>query len=357
MADIYINNGDDLFAMTRELLDASGAARLFAAGQRVLVKPNLVVEKPPSEGATTHPEIVEAIIVFLRELGVTDIVIAEGSGVGNDTTRAFSVCGYDRLASGYGVRLLNTQKDEVRTVEVAGHALGICAAALDADVIVNVPVLKGHCQTWLTCCLKNLKGLIPDREKRRYHTLGIHDPVAALNMAVRPQLHVVDAVCGDRTYEEGGTPVQTDQILLGFDAALIDSYAATLLGYAPEEIGYLKRVCELGYGQYADDSTEIVEFHREKRRTAELPNRDRVRQLARHVDADEACSICYALLISSLNRAGTPKHGEIIHIGQGFRGKKPGRYGSGDCCRGCDTYAPGCPPKSKDIIAMLRGME
>ena len=32
----------------------------------------------------------------------------------------------------------------------------------------------------MTCALKNLKGCLPDREKRRFHALGLTKPIAAL---------------------------------------------------------------------------------------------------------------------------------------------------------------------------------
>ena len=54
--------------------------------------------------------------------------------------------------------------------------LSVCKRAAEADFLINVPVLKAHCQTLFTCALKNLKGVIPDKEKRRYHTLGYPPP-------------------------------------------------------------------------------------------------------------------------------------------------------------------------------------
>ena len=41
------------------------------------------------------------------------------------------------------------------------------------DRLINIPVLKGHCQTAMTCSLKNLKGCIPNKEKQRYHREGL----------------------------------------------------------------------------------------------------------------------------------------------------------------------------------------
>ena len=46
-------------------------------------------------------------------------------------------------------------------------------------------LLKDHCQAAVTCALKNHKGVIPNSEKRRFYTLGLHKPTAHLNPIAR----------------------------------------------------------------------------------------------------------------------------------------------------------------------------
>ena len=58
--------------------------------------------------------------------------------------------------------------------------LEICREAKSLDFLINVPVMKGHCQTKITCALKNMKGLLPNREKRHFHAMGLHKPIAHL---------------------------------------------------------------------------------------------------------------------------------------------------------------------------------
>lgn len=81
--------------------------------------------------------------------------------------------------------------------------LKVCDTALQAEFVINMPVLKGHCQTKITCALKNNKGVIPNSEKRRYHTMGLHKPIAHLNTVVRNDFILVDNICGDLDFEEG----------------------------------------------------------------------------------------------------------------------------------------------------------
>jgi uncharacterized protein (DUF362 family) len=342
--------------MTCILLRQSGVAKRLTAGMNVVIKPNLVVAKPAAEGAVTHPEVVEGIVLFLNENGISSITIAEGSWLGEMTARAFDRCGYTALAKKYGIKLFDTKNDKVIKKTVDGLTLGVCETVLNADFLINVPVLKGHCQTTMTCCLKNMKGCIPDSEKRRYHNIGLHRPIAVLNTILKPHLHVIDSICGDPTFEEGGNPVRTDRILLGTDPVLLDSYAATLIGHDPQDIEYLRIASSLGIGRFFDADMEFNELQSEMRPKTDVKNQSHlVRRFAKHIDEQNACSACYAALICALRQMGSvsAKTG-TIKIGQSFRDQKCAGIGVGNCCSGCDRYVPGCPPTAAQILDLLR---
>ncbi|HWQ79831.1 MAG TPA: DUF362 domain-containing protein [Anaerovoracaceae bacterium] len=356
MTDIYIHYGTDLTGITYELMAAARIADRLRPEMTVGIKPNLVVARPADGGATTHPEIVEGVIRYVRDAGVRRIAILEGSWVGDGTQKAFRNCGYAELAEKYGASLIDTKHDKVVERSSKGLTLSLCESALKVDYLVNVPVLKGHCQTGMTCCLKNLKGCIPDSEKRRYHTLGLHKPIAALNTLLRPALHIIDSVCGDPTFEEGGNPVEANRILLGFDPVLLDSYAAQLLGFEPDDIEYLRLAKEYGVGTYADSKTEIVELNahnRPKTAGSRRVQSSTVKKYSQFIDEDGACSACYAALVSALHQTNGLGYGRI-RIGQGYKGKTSKGLGTGNCAAGCEHYVKGCPPKASDIAAMIR---
>ena len=103
--------------------------------------------------------------------------------MGDDTGRAFRAAGYEAVGKKYGVPLFDLKRDKTRRVDTPLRPMDICCRALDADYLINLPVLKGHCQTAMTCALKNCKGCLPDREKRRFHAEGLMRPIAALAAA------------------------------------------------------------------------------------------------------------------------------------------------------------------------------
>ena len=207
MSRIYEIFGTNAHAMTRALMESAGAACKIPSGASVALKPNLVVAASPETGATTHAGVLSGAIEYLRDHGFRDISIIEGSWVGDDTGRAFRAAGYEAVGKKYGVPLFDLKRDKTRRVDTPLRPMDICCRALDADYLINLPVLKGHCQTAMTCALKNCKGCLPDREKRRFHAEGLMRPIAALAAALRPELTIVDSLCGDLDFEEGGNPV------------------------------------------------------------------------------------------------------------------------------------------------------
>jgi uncharacterized protein (DUF362 family) len=236
---IYVNYGTDIVKNTLEILQASDISTYLDKSMNIAIKPNLVLAAPASDGATTHPEVVEGIIIFLREYGIKNIEIIESSWIGDSTKRAYKVCGFEELSRKYGVPLFDLKDDSCTKKTHGDLSMSLCNRALNTDFLINVPVLKAHCQTRLTCNMKNLKGCIPDIEKRRFHTLGLHKPIAVLNKLMPTDYCVVDGICGDLTFEEGGNPVESNRIIVGRNPLLVDSFCAGLIGYRPDEVEYL----------------------------------------------------------------------------------------------------------------------
>lgn len=355
--EIYVIYGNTPKEMVKALLDHMAPERGVAQDARIGIKPNLVVAKPYTSGATTCPDVVAGVIEYWQSKGFRQLIILEGSWVGARTREAFRVCGYEDLARKYQVELVDLQQDSFRVYQADEMRISICDQAKDLDYLINIPVLKGHCQTGLTCALKNLKGCIPDQEKRNFHRMGLHRPIAYLNKLLPQHLIIVDGLMGDLDFEEGGNPVQMNRLIAGTDPVRIDAYAAQLLGYGLEEIPYIGLAGQLGVGEADEHLTTIVELNRDHA-AQPLLRSDKVRRLARYIDERDACSACYGSLIHALERLnGKGLLGGLtqkICIGQGHRGHKMNGIGIGQCTHGCSEHLGGCPPKASEIIVFLR---
>ena len=353
--EIWRSYGTDFKEMTKRLLVQSGLEEMLPdKAARIALKPNLVTPVPAKFGGTTHPEVVAGIIEFLHEMDYRNIVIAEGSWVGDKTAEAFDYCGYNSLAAEYGVEILDMQKEKGVPVDCGGMQLNICGCVKDWDFLINVPVLKGHCQTHITCALKNMKGLIPNTEKRRFHTMGLHKPIAHLNAGIHQDFIVIDHICGDLDFEEGGSPVVRNCVMTACDPVLVDAYVCSLLGYSTDEVPYIGLADSLGVG--SSDLADLRLITCEGDPYEDLPEHRHL-DVSYAVDEVDSCSACYGVLIPALDRL--KEEGLLdrlpaqIGIGQGHRGKT-GKIGVGNCTAKFDFCVKGCPPKEEDIYQQLR---
>lgn len=265
-------------------------------------------------------------------------------------------CGYDKVCRKYGVRFYDLKKDETRLTDTPMRPMEIACRALDTDYLIDLPVLKGHCQTEMTCALKNLKGCLPDHEKRRFHSEGLFKPIAALAAALKPSLTIVDSICGDLNYEEGGNPVHTNRMFLGTDPVQIDAYGCQLMGLKLEDVPYIGFAEEWGAGSAEVKEEDIIRLN-EPIYGQEYPQPSgKVKKLTRNVHADNACSACFASLVRALYIAeeeGLQIKGRI-HIGQGYQGKSLEGLGIGKCCMEAERCVTGCPPTASAIVQQFR---
>ena len=356
--EIIVIHGEDIVAMTRRLLEEADLASMIGEQRkRIGIKPNLVGAYPAEDGATTHPAIVEELIRYLQENGFRDITILEGSWVGDRTEDAFEVCGYTALAKAYDVRLVDTQKDTAHEEDCEGIKLWICDSVRSIDFLINVPVLKGHCQTRMTCALKNMKGLIPNKEKRRFHTMGLHKPIAHLNTRIRQDFILVDSICGDWDFEDGGNPVVTNRMYAAKDPVLCDAFGCRLLSREVSEVPYIGMAEALGAGSADLAHADIRYLNAPKSGTGEAPAASRVLRLAEKAEEIDSCSACYGYLIPALvmlDREGLlDQLDEKVCLGQGYRGLT-GTLGIGTCTREFSCNLLGCPPVESEIYEFLK---
>lgn len=343
--------------MTKELLNrANLKALIWQKTAKIGIKPNLVAPSDPSQGATTHPEVVAGIIEYLQENGFENLCMLEGSWVGDRTEESAGVCGFLDLSERYQVPFWDMQKESFFVKDCGGMELRICEKVRTLDFLINVPVMKGHCQTKITCALKNMKGLIPNSEKRHFHAMGLHQPIAHLGVGIRQDFIVTDNICGDWDFEDGGNPVEMNRLIAGRDPVLMDAWVSHEMGYRTEEIPYIGMAQKLGVG-CADYTKAIIRELNEPMTDLARPGARKIVELRDHVEEVESCSACYGYLIPALNRLKQEglldKLDTGICIGQGYRGKN-GRLGIGQCTGGFVHSLKGCPPTEDEMYRFLK---
>lgn len=359
--DMIMICGMQIKEMTLELLRRADLTGMIHSSCRkpdplIALKPNLLGPIPASDGATTHPQIVEGVIAYLRDAGFENVVVMESSWVGDKTSDSLLVTGFGELCSRLGVPFIDLQKDQSVPVDCAGMTLNICRRALEADYLINLPVIKGHCQTGVTCALKNMKGCIPASEKRRFHRLGLHEPIGHLCAGIRQDFILADAICPDLTFEDGGNPVTLNRLVCASDPVLMDAFAERMIGLEEGSVRYIRIAQECGVGQADLASSRMMTLYEktdggrityiEGPLSSSAVSADRVCTLSetgagalsakgdyrsilkvKEMVCDvDSCSACYGTLIPVLHRLDAEglleKLPDKLCIGQGFRGQR-----------------------------------
>ena len=129
------------------------------------------MDKNPNQHITTHPDVVEAACMILKDKGCK-ILIGESVVFGKKDF-LFERCGMTEVAKKYGAKLVAFEGQEL--IECHGDFLKklfIPKLLKDVDLIISIPKLKTHMFTEYTGAVKNLFGCIPGSKKSEYHVIG-----------------------------------------------------------------------------------------------------------------------------------------------------------------------------------------
>lgn len=253
---------DDAVRRGFELL--GGAGRFVTPGERVLLKPNLLVASPPDAAVTTHPALFAAVARELQEAGA-QLTYGDSPGFGKPASAARRA-GIAEVAERLGVGLADfidgrlVSAPEGRLIKQWYIANGV----LEADALVSLPKLKTHALTRMTGSVKNLFGCVPGVRKGEFHA-RMPDEERFCQMLVdlaaflSPRLHVMDAVVAmEGNGPRGGDPRQVGALLLSTDPVALDGTACRLINLDPELVGTVIAGEEAGLGVWREEAIEVV---------------------------------------------------------------------------------------------------
>lgn len=251
---LAVAHGADPEAVTRAAVQAAGGMERFVkTGQHVVIKPNICVNYHSYEyAATTNPFVVGALVKMALEAGAKRVRVLD-MPFGGTPESAYKNSGIaDAVAAAGGemevmspVKFVNTAIPQGRDIQ----KWKVYKGALDADVLINVPIAKHHSLAGLTLSTKNLFGLVTNPGGLH---MNLGQRAADLLSLVRPALTVIDAVriltANGPTGGSLDDVKKLDTVIAGADGVAADSYAATLFGRKGEEIAYIRAAAEMGLG-------------------------------------------------------------------------------------------------------------
>ncbi len=365
------------------LLKLGGLRRFVRRGQRVVLKPNLVSEHGLKDGVrrggvATDIRVVRAMVEIL--LPVADkVIIAEGSSINrSETWSMFRHYGFDRLVelSPDKVSLVDLNRDEQVEKEIPGgrrvEKRKVPKTLIDADVVINMPVLKVHFAAGASLSIKNLQGAIPPLEKYKVHFFGLWQNLINTYKLIKPQLIILDGLWGQEDFGPiSGTPKQMNLLIGGTNPVAVDTVALKIMGMEPQDSPPVVMAYQEGLGPMDMERIEV-----KGPRLADLvtPFRRPVIDVSGGKDFEvhegEACPGCQGYLhfvLAKLRRPDPQAEGRLlierpftrkvnIFLGPQARGPvnpEETNIFMGICQqhRGhMGRHMPGCPPHAEEII-------
>lgn len=206
--------------VTRVFDMMGGAAKMIEPNSTVVLKPNAGHAAPPEFAVCTHPETVRAVIREVKKANPKRIVIAEAAAVGCDTDECYEACGIAAVAREEGVELVDIKKDkDLINVAVRGYRSNISHVKLprlllEAEHIINLPILKAHASMVFSGALKNIKGVVQDQVHVQMHQQNLTMAMMDVWWACRADINIMDVMHAASGYSpHTPVPIEVDCIM------------------------------------------------------------------------------------------------------------------------------------------------
>lgn len=221
-----------------------------------MLKANMLCARSPEKRVTTDPSVVRAVAGLVLDAGGVPFV-GDSPGIGS-FARVAERTGIAGAAREAGIECFELTRPVPVAVPPGSRfkRLEIASEALEADVIINLPKLKTHCQMLLTLGVKNMYGLIVGQRKVEWHHMaGVdRETFASLLLdiytAAGPALTILDGVWGmEGRGPSNGTPRKLDIIAASGDAVALDAVVCRILGVSPGMYPLYRAAAVRGIGE------------------------------------------------------------------------------------------------------------
>src|SRR5262252_19022 len=255
------------------LIELAGVSTALAPGKTTILKGNISWHFP-FPAANTTPWQLEGTIQALARRGFRDQVCVQNKTVVTNAFKGEDLNHYVPIFKKYEIPVLYNFKDEDMTwvryqpkarmrvldrifpegIQIPDYFFG--------KNIVHLPTTKCHIYTTTTGAMKNaFGGLLNTR--RHYTHSWIHETLVDL-LAIQHEIHaglfaVMDGTtAGDGPGPRTMRPVIKDVMLAAEDQVAIDAVAASMMGFDPLSLEYLRLADEQGLGHAKREDIEVV---------------------------------------------------------------------------------------------------
>jgi len=243
--------------------ELGGMGTFIQKGQKVVIKPNIGWDVIPELGACTNPFLVKRIVEHCFKAGAKEVYVFDHTC--DNWVNCYKNSGIEKAAKSAGAKVVpGNSENYYQKIEIPGgvklKSAKVHELLLETDVFINVPVLKDHNSTRMTCSLKNMMGAVWDRGY--WHANNLNQCIADYALfEKKPALNVID--CYNVMVKHGPQGVSKEDVvqmksqIITTDWVAGDAAAAKMLGVATEKIEYISIAHKMGLGNMKLDSLNI----------------------------------------------------------------------------------------------------
>lgn len=264
---------DSVLDDVARVMSLAGLSDVLDPDSVIVLKDNISWHLP-FISANTTPWQLEGAILALRSSGYDRVVAVHNDTVVTDAYVGGRLTKLKGVYERYGIEeRYNFEPADMEWVEYSPKTEMLALDRVYPDGIripdfmigknvIHLPTMKCHVYTTTTGAMKNAFGGLLGRDRHYAHSL-IHETLVDL-LAIQKDIHpgvfaLMDGtVAGDGPGPRTMRPVEKNVILAGADQVAIDAVAASMMGFDPMEIAYIRLAHERGLGVGKVDDIEIV---------------------------------------------------------------------------------------------------
>jgi uncharacterized protein (DUF362 family) len=251
--DLGWATGESPGALARAAVDALGGMKAFVGrGDKVVIKPNIGWDRVPEMAATTNPEIVATLIAMVQDAGAKSVIVIDNTT--NQAKRCYIRSGIQDAVDKAGGTMLFVDEHRIKKTAIQGEWLkewDVLLDILEADKVINVPIVKHHSLSRVTLGMKNLLGAVGGARNQLHQKLD--QAMVDLAAFIKPTLTVLDAYrILVRNGPQGGRPTDTKlvkTVIAGRDPVAVDTAGASFLDLKAADLLFLRLAADRGLGK------------------------------------------------------------------------------------------------------------
>ena len=264
---VAVLGGEPAAMFQAGIKEFGGMGKFVKKGQKIAIKPNIAWDKTPELAANTNPELIAEIVRQCLEAGAAEVAVFDHTC--DEWRKAYKNSGIEKAAHDAGAKMIPANEEsyyreislpKAKNLKTAlvHNALFVC------DAWINVPVLKCHGGARMTIAMKNLMGIVWDRQA--FHRNNLNQCIADICTLEKPPiLNVVDAY---RVVKSNGPRGRSESdvatpkgLFLSPDIVAVDTAATKFFSQiekiAIDDVGHLALGESLGLGTTDLDSIRV----------------------------------------------------------------------------------------------------